>query len=263
MPIEEIKPGMVGTGRTIFEGTEMKDFKVHILGVLKNVQAPQRNLILARLEGGPLAETGVIAGMSGSPVYIDGRLIGAVSYSIGAFPKEPIAGITPIAEMIEATAERRRAPRRLAAGADRAAGHAGAPRRRHPRELRAHRARSPIVPPTCRRSACPASAGSQMGALLRPIATPLMMSGMDSRHVRSRVVDVPRRGVHADVLRRRRRRRRRRKPGRCVPAIRSASSLLGGDAEMGATGTVTHIDGDRASTRSAIPSSTSARPRSR
>ena len=105
MPIEEIKPGMVGIGRTVFEGTEMKDFKVHILGVLKNVQAPQRNLILAKLEGGPLAETGVIAGMSGSPVYIDGRLIGAVSYSIGAFPKEPIAGITPIGEMIEATAD--------------------------------------------------------------------------------------------------------------------------------------------------------------
>ena len=104
MPIDEVKPGMVGVGRTIFEGAEMKDFKVHILGVLKNVQAPQRNLILAKLEGGPLAETGVIAGMSGSPVYIDGRLVGAVSYSIGAFPKEPIAGITPIAEMIEATA---------------------------------------------------------------------------------------------------------------------------------------------------------------
>src|SRR3954470_3351582 len=104
MPIEEIKPGMVGVGRTIFEGTEMQDFKVHILGVLKNVQAPQRNLILARLEGGPLAQTGVIAGMSGSPVYIDGRLIGAVSYSIGSFPKEPIAGITPIDEMTDATA---------------------------------------------------------------------------------------------------------------------------------------------------------------
>src|SRR6266542_6815659 len=105
MPIDEIKPGMVGVGRTVFEGSEMKDFKVHILGVLKNVQAPQRNLILAKLEGGPLAETGVIAGMSGSPVYIDGRLVGAVSYSIGAFPKEPIAGITPIVEMIEATAD--------------------------------------------------------------------------------------------------------------------------------------------------------------
>src|SRR5919107_5097253 len=105
MPVDEIKPGMVGVSRTVFEGSEMQDFKVHILGVLKNVQAPQRNLILARLEGGPLAQTGVIAGMSGSPVYIDGRLIGAVSYSIGAFPKEPIAGITPIAEMIDATAD--------------------------------------------------------------------------------------------------------------------------------------------------------------
>ena len=124
MPMDEIKPGMVGIGRTVFEGTELKDFKVHILGVLKNVQAPQRNLILARLEGGPLAETGVIAGMSGSPVYIDGRLVGAVSYSIGAFPNEPIAGITPIAEMIEATADTgaRRAP--AAPQGARAAGHA-------------------------------------------------------------------------------------------------------------------------------------------
>src|SRR5918993_2558170 len=110
MPVEEIKPGMVGTGRTVFQGADLQEFKVHILGVLKNVQAPQRNLILARLEGGPLAQTGVIAGMSGSPVYVDGRLIGAVSYSIGAFPKEPIAGITPIGEMIDATADS--APRR-------------------------------------------------------------------------------------------------------------------------------------------------------
>ena len=65
---------MVGVGRTVFEGTELKDFKVHILGVLRNVQGPRRDLILARLEGGRLAETGVVAGMSGSPVYIDGRL---------------------------------------------------------------------------------------------------------------------------------------------------------------------------------------------
>src|SRR3954447_24624843 len=105
MPLDEIKPGMVGTGQTVFEGTALQDFKVHILGVLKNVQGPQRSLILAKLEGGPLAETGVIAGMSGSPVYVEGRLVGAVSYSIGSFPKEPIAGITPIGEMIEATAD--------------------------------------------------------------------------------------------------------------------------------------------------------------
>ncbi|MEZ5288491.1 MAG: SpoIVB peptidase S55 domain-containing protein [Vicinamibacterales bacterium] len=103
MPIDEITPGMVGTGRTVFEGAALEDFKVHILGVLRNVLAPNRNLILARLEGGPLAKTGVIAGMSGSPVYVDGRLIGAVSYALGQFATEPIAGITPIAEMTDAT----------------------------------------------------------------------------------------------------------------------------------------------------------------
>src|SRR4051812_8577788 len=103
MGIEEIRPGMVAIGRTVFEGTRVEEFKVHILGVLENVIGTHRNLILARLEGGPLANTGVIAGMSGSPVYIDGRLIGAVSYALGAFSKEPIAGITPIAEMTDST----------------------------------------------------------------------------------------------------------------------------------------------------------------
>ncbi len=94
---------MVGIGRTVFNGTRVEEFKAHILGVIENVIGPQRNLILARLEGGPLAQTGVIAGMSGSPVYIDGRLIGAVSYSLGSFSKEPIAGITPIDEMTAET----------------------------------------------------------------------------------------------------------------------------------------------------------------
>src|SRR5919106_4273477 len=109
MPVDEIRPGMVGVGRTVFEGSDLQDFKVHILGILRNVQGPRRDLILARLEGGPLATTGVAQGMSGSPVYIDGRLIGAISYSIGAFSKEPIAGITPIAEMKDATVMPRRA----------------------------------------------------------------------------------------------------------------------------------------------------------
>ncbi len=122
MPVEEIKPGMVGVGRTVFEGTELKDFKVHIIGVLRNVQGPRRDLILARLEGAGLAESGVSQGMSGSPVYIDGRLIGAVSYSIGQFSKEPIAGITPIAEMKDATAAS--PPQRDEPGASRAADHA-------------------------------------------------------------------------------------------------------------------------------------------
>src|SRR5262245_2481555 len=102
--VDELRPGMVGVGRTVFEGDRLDDFKVHIIGVLRNVIGPRRNLVLAKLEGGPLAQTGVIAGMSGSPVYVDGRLLGAVSYSLGSFSKEPIAGITPIDEMIEATA---------------------------------------------------------------------------------------------------------------------------------------------------------------
>src|SRR5258707_8526541 len=104
MPVSELRPGMVGTGHTVFDGTHVEEFKAHILGVLENVIGARRNLILARLEGGPLANTGVIARMSGSPVYIDGRLIGAVSYALGSFSKEPIAGITPIAEMTDATA---------------------------------------------------------------------------------------------------------------------------------------------------------------
>src|SRR5215813_3101792 len=102
-PVDELKVGMVGVGRTVFQGDRLDEFKVHILGVLRNVIGTRRNLILAKLEGGPLADTGVIAGMSGSPVYIDGRLVGAVSYSLGQFSKEPIAGITPIAEMTDST----------------------------------------------------------------------------------------------------------------------------------------------------------------
>ena len=73
---------MVGIGHTVFDGTHVEEFKAHIIGVLENVIGTHRNLILAKLEGGPLANTGVIAGMSGSPVYIDGRLVGAVSYAL-------------------------------------------------------------------------------------------------------------------------------------------------------------------------------------
>jgi hypothetical protein len=86
---------MVGVGRTVFEGDRLDDFTVRILGVLRNVIGPSRDLILARLEGGPLANTGVIAGMSGSPVYIDGRLVGAVSYSLGSSRKSPSPASLP------------------------------------------------------------------------------------------------------------------------------------------------------------------------
>jgi hypothetical protein len=92
---------MVGEGRTVFSGETIESFKVTVLGVLRNY-GPNQNLILAELEGGPLAHTGVIAGMSGSPVYVDGKLIGAISYAF-PFAKDPIAGITPFQEMVDAT----------------------------------------------------------------------------------------------------------------------------------------------------------------
>lgn len=96
--LKHLKPGMKGRGRTIFQGTKIEEFDCEIIGVLENI-SPGQNLILARLQGGPLKETGVYAGMSGSPVYIDGKLLGAVAFSI-PFSKEPIAGITPIEEML-------------------------------------------------------------------------------------------------------------------------------------------------------------------
>jgi len=101
-PLSEVKAGMRGVGRTVFSGTKIEEFNVEILGVLEN-SGPKQNIILARLSGGPLDKTGVMQGMSGSPVYLDGRLAGAVALSF-PFSKEPIAGIRPIEEMLRTAA---------------------------------------------------------------------------------------------------------------------------------------------------------------
>jgi hypothetical protein len=99
-PVDQIQPGLKGVGKTVFEGDKIEDFQVEFLGVLKNVMAPRHDIILGRLSGGPLEKTGVIAGMSGSPVYVDGKLVGAVALSF-PFSKEAVAGITPIQDMID------------------------------------------------------------------------------------------------------------------------------------------------------------------
>jgi hypothetical protein len=98
--LSEVHRGLHGVAYTVFEGTQPEAMDVEILGVLKNVLGPDQDMILARLHGSKPEYTGVVAGMSGSPVYIDGKLLGALSYRIGQFSKEPIAGITPIAEML-------------------------------------------------------------------------------------------------------------------------------------------------------------------
>ncbi len=102
-PLKDIRPGQTGVGRTVFSGSRVDEFQVEILGVLENI-GPRESIILARLKGGPLANTGVMQGMSGSPVYIDGRIAGAVAL---AFPmsKDAIAGIRPIEEMLRVDPE--------------------------------------------------------------------------------------------------------------------------------------------------------------
>jgi SpoIVB peptidase S55 len=247
MDVKDIRPGMVGTGHTVFDGTHVEEFKAHIIGVLENVIGPNRNLILAKLEGGPLAQTGVIAGMSGSPVYIDGKLVGAVSYALGSFPKEPIAGITPIAEMTDSTASTAVRPpgarvhvefpltRDSLSAAFRKALNWNRPFADRPNDTELFGA-----------SEVAGIAGAQLGTLLRPIATPLVMSGFEPG-----VADVfagafrdqgfvptggNAAGLHAGE-----------KPyeGPLKPGDAVGVMLVGGDLMLGATGTVTHIDGNR------------------
>ncbi len=98
-PLSELKEGMKGTARTVFRGSEPEEFQVEILGIVPGYIGPKQDMIVGRISGGAADRTSVFAGMSGSPVYIDGKLVGAISYSF-PFSKEPICGITPIAQML-------------------------------------------------------------------------------------------------------------------------------------------------------------------
>jgi hypothetical protein len=247
LSIDEIKPGMVGVGRTVFEGAKLEEFKAHILGVLRNVTGPRRSLILARLEGGPLAETGVIAGMSGSPVYVDGKLIGAVSYSLGAFSKAPIAGITPIAEMIEAASFQ--TPRQVA----RANAQLEMPLTAEGAARAVRQAFTWMRPFAERPADVQALMGGgqanavdpHIGTLLRPVATPLTMGGFipemaDLISIAFRdsgfVPVMGGGGGTSDTTT---------QSGPLQPGDALGISLIGGDLSLGATGTVTHVDGDK------------------
>src|SRR5579863_4026520 len=104
IPVSQIHAGMRGVAYTVFEGVKPEAMEVEVLGVLHNVNGPRGNIILVRLHGQKVEYTGVVAGMSGSPVYFDGKLAGAIAFRIGEFSKEPIAGVTPIADMLEINA---------------------------------------------------------------------------------------------------------------------------------------------------------------
>ena len=115
-PLRDVRAGQHAIGKTVFQGNKIEEFQVEILGVLENV-GPRQSIILARLSGGPLQETGVMQGMSGSPVYMDGRLVGAVALGFN-FSKEPIAGIRPIEEMLAVGDSSQPSVRKVASNSD-------------------------------------------------------------------------------------------------------------------------------------------------
>src|SRR6267142_5736303 len=170
-PVEELRPGMKGVARTVFSGSQPEEFGVEILGVLPGFPGPHESAIIARLSGNKVDKTGVFAGMSGSPVFIDGRLVGAIAFSF-PFSKEPIAGITPIKQMIdifEKGSNETRLPK-------------------NPRVVSFAQLASTEWKPTLPKPAvssaaliAPVSQGSRllplMGQQMTPIATPIVFSG--------------------------------------------------------------------------------------
>jgi len=219
LPLKDVRAGMRGTGKTVFSGDHISEFQVEILGVLENVVGPKQSLILGRLSGGPLKETGVLQGMSGSPVYVEGKLVGAVAM---AFPyaKEPIAGIRPIEEMLRVAAAR---PEKVA---------------RTPITL----ADSDLTRNFPRRQGIFTG-----GTRLEDIATPLSFNGFTRATIEHfapqlRAIGLePAQGISGG--------------GRLSPRLGNPSSLqpgsmisvqlMTGDLSVGADGTVTYIDGNR------------------
>ena len=235
-PIEEIKPGQVGVGRTVFEGDTIEEFKVDILGVLHNIIGPQRDLILAKLEGGPLATTGVIQGMSGSPVYLDGRLVGAVSYALGSFPREPFAGITPIGEMTDAV---RSAGPRTGGSETPPAWPATSSEVFAFLNRLAERAAAPLRP-TADFGIVGPPALADLVPTLRPIGAAMVFSGLDAgldSDLRQALAPAGATGAASGATR----------PAAAALELRPGDpvgvSLVRGDLEIGATGTVTYVEG--------------------
>ncbi|MEZ5355529.1 MAG: SpoIVB peptidase S55 domain-containing protein [Bryobacteraceae bacterium] len=208
LPLREVRAGMRGVGRTVFAGDRVEEFQVDILGVLENA-GPKQSIILGRLSGGPLAGSGVMQGMSGSPVYVDGKLLGAVALAF-AFSKEPIAGIRPIEEMLRSDPPRRASGRSLD-------------------ELAKNR---------------PEYAAG--GARMLEIATPLSFGGFTRGAIEQFTPQLralglePMQGAGGGG-----RANRGGSPAPLQPGSMISVQLVNGDLSVGADGTVTHIDGNR------------------
>jgi len=224
-PLQDVKPGMRGTGRTVFSGSQVDEFQVEILGVLDNV-GPKESLILARLSGGPLEHTGVMAGMSGSPVYIDGRLVGAVAMAF-PFAKDPIAGIRPIQDMM-----------RPATALPSASGPV-----RHAAIALADRDLTRVLP----KPETGVPSGPAGEARMVDIATPISFGGFSRATLEAfgpqlRALGLePRQGITAGG----KVESGMGNPADLKPGSMISVELMAGDLSVGADGTVTYIDGNR------------------
>src|ERR1700720_5016673 len=105
LPLDQVRPGMQGYAYTIFAGDQVEKFDLEVIDVMPNFLGPKQSIILVQLKGAKVERTGVVAGMSGSPVYLNGKLAGALSLKLGIFTKDPIAGVTPIADVVGAPAQ--------------------------------------------------------------------------------------------------------------------------------------------------------------
>jgi hypothetical protein len=208
--LKDIKPGLHGTGYTVFESQKGPEpFDVEILGVMRGYLGPGEDLIICKLHGKEIERTGVIAGMSGSPVYIDGKLVGAVGYRFGQFTKDPIAGITPIERMLTASTP------------------------------------SPHKSPSSPR-VTPAGAMTAWGAG-EPIAVPISVSGMSPSVLEAFQPELSKRG-YGTVVAAGGAAGSSSTPGKAVRFYAGgpiAGNLIEGDINMGAIGTVTWVKGDR------------------
>ncbi len=233
IPVSQIHPGMRGVAYTVFEGTQPEAMEVEILGVLKNLTGPKGDIILARLHGAKAEYTGVVAGMSGSPVYLDGKLAGALSFRIGMFSREPIAGITPIADMMEIEEFDHTVPE-LAAATITARNSGASPGTMAPTSLSGERGLG----------AAP-GAGSIQGyaQYLTPIEAPLAFNGFSEEAIKrfapqfaaAGIVPVMGAGAASEDA----------QPEPIVPGSAVSAILVRGDMNIAATCTVTYADANR------------------
>ncbi len=224
IPVDEIHAGMHGVAYTVFQGIKPEPMDVEVLGVLRNVNGPRGNIILIRLHGQKVEYTGVVAGMSGSPVYIDGKLAGALAFRIGEFSKEPIAGVTPIADMLEINAMDK-SPAEEASAA------------------------KPAVTTTAGRTAAPGAESSFSGSTqnlanyLKPIDTPLVFNGFSEEAVRQFAPQFASAGIVPVMGAGSVSEEKQPEPLEAGSAV--SAVLVRGDMDIAATCTVTYIDPQR------------------